>query len=70
MSNIPYNEPVSEPEFKEIDNSSKQIHLKTSAKSDFAKYSTDSTVIFFKPTLMFTSRTHKLRVYNLYIFLG
>ena len=55
---------VPEPNMREIENTAKSITLKTSAKADYAQYQVDTTEVFFKPTLMFTSRTYKLKVKN------
>lgn len=38
--------------------------MKVSAVSDYAKYEVDVKEIYFKPTLMYTSRTHTFKVKN------
>ena len=61
---IPLEEQIGEPEFKEIEKTQKQIVLKANATADYARYEIDSTDIIFKPTLMFTSRVHRFKVKN------
>jgi len=57
-------ESVPEPEFKEIEKTEKNIPLKINAVSDFARYEVDTREIYFKPTLMYTTRIHKFNVKN------
>lgn len=55
-ADVAYNEPVLEPENVIVDKTEKNVTLKASAISDYAKYEISSREINFKPTLMYTSR--------------
>jgi hydrocephalus-inducing protein len=57
-ADIAYDEPILEPENTIVDKTEKNVILKASAVSDYAKYEVSSREIFFKPTLMYTSRSH------------
>lgn len=63
-ADVAYEDCVLEPENTIIDKTEKNISLKVSAISDFAKYEVDTKEILFKPTLMYTSRTHSFKVKN------
>jgi hypothetical protein len=53
-----------EPEFAEIENTSKQLPLKIFAEVDYLRYSCEVREIKFKSTLMFASRSYKFGVRN------
>lgn len=57
-ADIAFDEPVLEPENTIVDKTEKNVTLKVSVISDYAKYEVDSREIFFKQTLMYTSRNH------------
>jgi len=57
-------EPLPEPDHAIIEKTEKAVKLKVTATADFARYDVETREIFFKPTLMYTSRTHTLRVTN------
>lgn len=63
-ADIAYNEPVLEPENVVVDKTEKNVTLKASAVSDYAKYEISSREVYFKPTLMYTSRTHSFKLKN------
>lgn len=63
-ANIEYEEPILEPENTLIDKTDKNLGLKITAVSDYARYDIESKEILFKPTLMYTSRTHVFKVKN------
>ncbi|EGR28756.1 hypothetical protein IMG5_169530, partial [Ichthyophthirius multifiliis] len=64
IANIQFEEPIQEPECQIIEKTETNVTLKTSAISDYAKYEVDTREIFFKPTLIYTSRTHTFKVKN------
>lgn len=51
-------ESVAEPNHNVVDKTDKNVNLKVSAVADFVRYEVDVREIFFKPTLMYTSRVH------------
>lgn len=57
-ADIAFDEPVLEPENAIVEKTEKNVILKVSAVSDYAKYEVESREIFFKSTLMYTSRTY------------
>lgn len=59
-ANVALQENIPEPEHNYIDKTEKNVNLKISAVADFANYSVDIREIFFRPTLMYESRTHTL----------
>ena len=63
-ADVPFEELVLEPENVVIEKTEKNVTLKVSAVSDFAKFEVESREIVFKPTLMYTSRTHSFKVKN------
>ena len=56
-ANIPIEDQIPEPKFKEIDKTEKNITLKCLGVSDYASYECDINEIYFKATLMYTVRT-------------
>lgn len=58
-------ETISEPRYQEIDKTDKSIPLKIFAVADYAKYEIDTKEVFFRPTLMFTSRSYKIKLKNI-----
>ena len=68
-ANISLQEPVPEPQFEVIQEDpeeEKEYTLKATATCDLARYDQELVQkhIFFKPTLMFTSRTHSFQLKN------
>ena len=64
-ANIPIEDPVVEPEHAIIDKTEKTLTLKTSAVADYARYEVESKEVFFKPTLMYTSRSYQVKLRNI-----
>ncbi|EGR29178.1 hypothetical protein IMG5_161280 [Ichthyophthirius multifiliis] len=64
-ANIEYQEPIEEPMNITIEKTDKNITLKVSGISDYSKYEIQSKEIFFKPTLMYTSRNYIFNVKNI-----
>lgn len=56
-ANIPIEDSLPEPKFKEVEKSEKSIALKCVGVSDYASYECDVNEIYFKATLMYTVRT-------------
>ena len=63
-ANIPLEDHIPEPENQAVDKSEKTLSLKTSANSDYARYETEVKEIFFKPTLMYTTRNFQFKLRN------
>lgn len=63
-ADIPFEDIPLEPENSIIDKTEKNVSLKVSAISDYSKFEVDTKEIMFKPTLMYTSRTHSFKVKN------
>ena len=57
-ANIPISDPIPEPDHSVMDKSEKAVTLKATATSDFTKYEVESRQVYFKPTLMYTTRIH------------
>lgn len=67
IANVSLQEPVPEPKYEVIgEEEPKEYILKVSATADLARYDEDIVQrhIFFKPTLMYTSRTHSFEIKN------
>ena len=69
VANIQLQEPIPEPEYEilqEDPEEEKEYHLKATATCDLTRYDQDLVQkhIFFKPTLMYTSRTHSFQIKN------
>jgi hypothetical protein len=47
-----------------VEKTEKNLSLKASAVSDYAKYEIQSRKIDFLPTMMYTSRVHKFSIKN------
>ncbi|CAD8206755.1 unnamed protein product [Paramecium octaurelia] len=63
-ANIPISDPLPEPEYQVIDKSDKSMPMKVNAIADFAKYEIDQRSVYFKETLMYTTRVHQLKLKN------
>lgn len=63
-ADIPYEDPIPEPENTIIEKTERNVNLKSSATVDYAKYECDTREVWFKPTLMYTSRVHKFNIKN------
>jgi hydrocephalus-inducing protein len=63
-ANIPLSDPIAEPESVPIEKTEKNVILRGTATSDFTRYEVENKSIYFKPTLMYTTRTHQLKVRN------
>eukprot|EP01022_Parablepharisma_sp_SALTPOND_P020800 TRINITY_DN386_c0_g1_i3.p1 TRINITY_DN386_c0_g1~~TRINITY_DN386_c0_g1_i3.p1 ORF type:complete len:4093 (+),score=589.86 TRINITY_DN386_c0_g1_i3:873-13151(+) len=57
-------EPVKEPQVKLLEDSNKEVGLKCIATADYPKYECSVDKIYFKPTLMFQTRSYKFSVKN------
>ena len=57
-------EAVNEPDHTSIDKTEKNVQLKVSAVADYARYEVATKEIFFKSTLMYTSRVHTFDLKN------
>jgi len=57
-------EPIKEPEITIVENTQKDISLKCTAISDYPKYECATQHIFFKPTLMYQTRSYKFSIKN------
>ncbi len=55
---------MAEPEYEAIEDSEKEYVLKATATSDYARYEASVNEIFFKPTLMYTSRVYTFTIKN------
>lgn len=64
-ANIAYEEVVAEPDHKSLEKTERSINLKISGVADYAKYEIDSKMVHFLPTMMFTQRTHVLKIKNI-----
>ena len=62
--NIPLSDPIPEPEYTMIEKSEKIVILKSNAIADFARFDIDSRQVIFRPTLMYTTRTHSIKLRN------
>ena len=57
-------EVIPEPEFTKVDDSDRNVVLKTSCVIDYANFSCETKQVDFKPTLMYAQRTHKFTIKN------
>jgi hydrocephalus-inducing protein len=57
-------ESIKEPEVVIVENSQKDISVKCSATSDYPKYECTTNHVYFKPTLMYQTRSYKFSVKN------
>ena len=64
-ANRPLQEPIPEPDHSIIDKTDKNYTLKINAVADYARYELSTKEIFFKNTLMYTSRTYSFTLKNI-----
>lgn len=57
-------EVIKEPEFALVEKTEKNLNLKASAVADYAKYDIQGRKVDFLPTMMYTSRVHKINLKN------
>lgn len=63
-ANMALEEPVKEPEYKEVEKTEKSTVLRVSAVSDYVRYEANTREVYFKPTTMYSSRVHQFSVKN------
>jgi len=57
-------EPIPEPQFDYIDKAERNVNLKAKAVADYVRYESELKEIYFKPTLMYTSRVYSFKLKN------
>ena len=63
-ANIPVEEVIAEPTNAPVEKTEKPLSLKATAICDYCNYEVSEKAIDFYPTMMYTSRVHKVSVKN------